>query len=87
MRYLIKSELLNRLCSVMDQFVRYIYGDVCSLSSVKYIRTIHLKNIAYPISQHVAKLTHYLSDVLCDYIKHLIPANLPMNVMNKLINK
>ncbi len=33
-RYLIKSELLIRLRSYMDQFVRYIHRKVCSLSSV-----------------------------------------------------
>ncbi len=32
--YLKKSELLNQLRSFMDQFVRYIHGKVCSLSSV-----------------------------------------------------
>ncbi len=30
MCYLKKSELLNRLRSFMDQFVRYIHGKVCS---------------------------------------------------------
>ncbi len=29
-RYLKKSELLNRLCSFMDQFVCYIYRKDCS---------------------------------------------------------
>ncbi len=43
--------------------------------------------MAYPISQHIAMLTHYFSDILHEYIKHLIPANLPVNVMNKLIQK
>ncbi len=42
-------------------------------------------SIAYPISQHIAMLTYYFSDILCGYIKHWIPANIPANVMNKLI--
>ncbi len=71
----------------MDQFVHYIYGKVCSLSSVQYIRTICLENITYPVSQHAATLTHYFSDIVWDYIKHLISVNLPVNVMNKLIHK
>ncbi len=32
-------------------------------------------------------LTHYSSDILYEYIKYLIPANLPLIVMNKLIDK
>ncbi len=44
-------------------------------------------SIAYRSSQHIAILTHYSSDILCEYIKHLIPANLSVNVMNKLIHK
>ncbi len=71
----------------MDQFIRYIHRKVYSLSCVEYIHTLCLKNIAYPISQHVASFTHYFSDILCDYIKHLILANLPVNVMNRLIYK
>ncbi len=71
----------------MDQFVRYIHREVFSLSTVLYIPTVCLKNIAYPTSRHVAALTYYFSDILCDYIKHLIPANLPVNAMNKLIHK
>ncbi len=64
------SELLNRLRlrSFMDQFVRYIHAEVCSLSSVYYMRKISLKNIAYPISRYVATLTHYSSDISSDYI-------------------
>ncbi len=33
-RYLKKSELINRIRSFMNQFVRYIHGKVCSLSSI-----------------------------------------------------
>ncbi len=33
-RYLKKSELLDRLRLFMDQLVHYIHGKVCSLSSV-----------------------------------------------------
>ncbi len=32
-------------------------------------------------------LTHHFSYILCEYIKQVIPANLPMIVMNKLIRK
>ncbi len=35
-------------------------------------------SIAYPISQHIAMLTHYFSNIRVrrgEYIKHLIPAN------------
>ncbi len=32
-------------------------------------------------------LSHYFSDILCEYIKHLISAKLLVNVMNKLIHK
>ncbi len=70
-RYLIKSELLNLLCTFMEQFICYIHGKVCTLSCVQYDHTICLKNIAYPTSQHVATLTHYFSGILCDYIKPL----------------
>ncbi len=37
-------------------------------------------SISFPNSQHIAKLTQYFSDILCEYIKHLIPTNLPVNV-------
>ncbi len=30
---------------------------------------IRCTSIAYPISQHIAMLTHYFSDILCEYIK------------------
>ncbi len=40
-------------------------------------------SFAYSICKHIAMLTHYFLDILCKYIKHLIPANLPANVMNK----
>ncbi len=69
----------------MDQFVRYIQGKVYSYRV--FIRTICPKSIVYPTSHHVTTLTHFFSDILCDYIKHLIPAKPPVNVTNKLIYK
>ncbi len=48
---------------------------------------LQLPCLSYPISQHIAMLTHYFSDILNEYIIHLIPANLPVKVMNKLIHK
>ncbi len=61
-------------------FVRYIHEQVGSLSRVYYIRTICLKNMVYSISRCITTLIHYFLDILCDYIKHLIPANFPVNV-------
>ncbi len=80
-----------------------VCGNDCRRSSVQSVHMVaergvkplcyHLFNemrctsLAYPIYQHTAMLTHYFSDILCEYIKHLIPANLPVNVINKLIHK
>ncbi len=30
-------------------------------------------------------LTHYFSNILCEYIEHLIPANLPVNVSSQVV--
>ncbi len=29
-------------------------------------------SIAYPIFQYIATLTHYFSEILCEYIKHFV---------------
>ncbi len=49
--------------------------------------TISLVKWGAFFSRHVEILSQYFSDISCEYIKQLIPANLPVNVMNKLNHK
>ncbi len=66
MRYLKKSELLNRLHSFKIQFVHYFHGKVSNYRVFHIFAQYVQKILPFLFSQHVTALTYYFSDILCN---------------------